>query len=150
MFDYHPEKGRVTDDSTGQTDSWQNRPVDSWQEFSSSPVLSQRTQIKFWVLFGYPVTECLTVFLSTSSGSLFSNPPAGDILTAVVPAYRTRREDRRRLQARPPATAGRQEQSATTSVSDRRERRCAERARAHSEVGLSGEVSRKHRSGVGL
>ena len=149
MFDYHPEKGRVTDDSTGLCDSWQNRPVDSWQEFSSSPVLSQRTHIKFWVQFGL-VTECLCISRSTSSESLFSIPPAGDILTAVVPACRTRREDRRRLKARPPATAGRQEQSATTSVSERSERRCAGRTRAHSEVGLSGEVSRKHRSGVGL
>ena len=146
MFDYHPEKGRVTDDSTGPVDSWQNRPVEHLgRVVSSSLVLSQRTHIKFWV------TECLTVFLSTSSGSLFSIPPAGDILTAVVPAYRARREDRRRLKARPPATAGRQEQSATTSVSDRRERRCAEHTRAHSEVGLSGEVSvSEHRSTGGV
>ena len=70
MFDYHPEKGRVTDDSTGQTDSWQNRPVEHLgRVVSSSPVLSQRTHIKFWVIFGYPVTECLTVeSTKTTSG----------------------------------------------------------------------------------
>ena len=87
MFDYHPERGRVTDDSTGQTDSWQNRPVEHLgRVVSSSLVLSNRTQIKFWV------TECLTVFLSTSSGSLFSIPPSADILYAVVPASANDRE----------------------------------------------------------
>ena len=149
MFDYHPEKGRVTDDSTGQTDSWQNRPVDSWQEFSSSPVLSRRTQIKFWVIFG-PVTECLTVFLSTSSGSLFSIPPAGDILTAVVPACRTRRDRDGWVKARH-GLRPRPEHSATTSVSERSERRCAEHTRPRSIVCLSGEVSvSEHRSTGGV
>ena len=147
MFECTPEKGRGTTEYGHPTDRARRNLF--WQE-CSVPGLSRRTHIKFWVIFG-PVTECLTVFLPTSSGSLFSIPPAGDILTAVVPAYRERREDRRRLQARPPATAGRQEQSATTSVSDRRERRCAERARAHSEVGLSGEVSvSEHRSTGGV
>ena len=111
-------------------------------------VLSQRSHIKFGYFL---VTEGLGESKVQSLAAVFDLPPAGDILTAVVPAYRTRREDRRRLKARPPATAGRQEQSATTSVSDRRERRCAEHTRAHSEVGLSGEVSvSEHRSTGGV
>ena len=70
MFDYHPEKGRVTDDSTGRDFGCgrQNRPVEHLDQVPSL-VLSQRTQIKFWVLFGHPVTECLTVeSTKTTSG----------------------------------------------------------------------------------
>ena len=150
MFDYHPEKGRVTDDSTGQTDSWQNRPVDGLARLvSSSPVLSQRTHIKFWVQFGL-VTECLCISRSTSSGSLFSIPPAGDILYAVVPAYRERREGDGWVKARH-GRSPRPEHSATTSVSERSERRCAEHTRPRSIVCLSREVSvSEHRSTGGV
>ena len=146
MFACTPEKGRGTTEYGHPTDRTRRNLF--WQE-CSVPGLSRRTHIKFWVIFG-PVTECLTVFLSTSSGSLFSNPPAGDILTAVVPAYRERREGDGWVKARH-GLRPRPEHSATTSVSERSERRCAEHTRPRSIVCLSREVSvSEHRSGVGL
>ena len=110
-------------------------------------VLSQRSHIKFGYFL---VTEGLGESKVQSLAAVFDLPPAGDILTAVVPAYRTRRDSDGWVKARH-GLRPRPEHSATTSVSDRRERRCAEHTRAHSEVGLSGEVSvSEHRSTGGV
>jgi len=72
MCNNHLERFQVTDDSTGRDFGCgrQNRPVEHLDQVPSL-VLSQRTQIKFWVIFGYPVTECLTVESTETTGRDF-------------------------------------------------------------------------------
>ena len=125
MFECTPEKGRGTT-GEGRTHDLPRRNL-FWQE-CSVPGPSRCSHIKFWVIFRLVTGGLDGKRRSTSSGSLFSIPPAGDILTAVVPAYRARRDSDGWVKAR-------------HGLCPRPEHR--ERSdRPRSVVCLSGEVSR--------